>query len=51
MAAAEHKSDIDLAKNTPYLALTRESWGVCCEELGENWPHHNSTSLYLMYHI
>ena len=51
MAAAEHKSDIELAKDIPYLALTRELWGVCCEELGENLPRHNSTSLYLIYHI
>ena len=25
-------------KDTPYLTLTGELWGVFCEELGENWP-------------
>ena len=23
--------------DTPYLALTGELWGVCCEDLGINW--------------
>ena len=32
MAAAEHKSDIELTKGTPYLALTGELCGVCCED-------------------
>ena len=33
MTAAEHKSDFDLTKDSPYLALTGELWHVCCEDL------------------
>ena len=36
MIAAEHKSDFALTKGTPYLALTGELWGVCCEDMGKN---------------
>ena len=46
MAVAEHKSDNELTKDAPYLTLTGELWGVCCRDLGENWPHYNSTALY-----
>ena len=35
MAAAELKSDIELTDDTPYLALARELWGDCCEDLGK----------------
>ena len=31
-----------------YLTLTGKLWGVCCEDLGENWPHYNGTALYLV---
>ena len=37
---------VELTKETPYLALTGELWGVVCEELGENWPRYNGTALY-----
>ena len=47
MAAAEHKSDFELTKDTSYLALMGELWGVCCEDSGENWSHYNGTALYL----
>ena len=30
-------------KDTPYLALAGKLWGVCCDDLGENWPHYNGT--------
>ena len=33
-------------KDTPYLALTGNIWGVFCKDLGENWPRYNSTALY-----
>ena len=39
MIAVEHKIDIKHKTDTPYLALTGELWGVCCENLGENWRH------------
>ena len=45
MTAVEHKSDFDVTKDTPYLALTGELWGVCCEDLGENWSSYNGTAL------
>ena len=38
MAAAELKSDIELTKDTPFLALMGELWSVCSKDLGENWP-------------
>ena len=46
MAPTEHKWDIELTTDTPYLALTGEIWGVCCEHLGENWPRYNGMALY-----
>ena len=27
-----------------------ELWGVCCEDLGKNWPGYNGTALYLKFH-
>ena len=35
MSAAEPQSDFDLTKDTLYLALTGELWGVSCEDFGE----------------
>ena len=35
---AEHKSGFVFTEDTPYLALMGELWGVCCENLGKNWP-------------
>ena len=46
MTAAEQKSDIKLTTDTPYLALTGELRGVCCEDLGKNWASFNGTTLY-----
>ena len=48
MAAAAHKSDTELTKDTPYLALPGKLWGVCCEDLGENWPCYNGIALYIV---
>ena len=45
MATAEHKSDNESTKDTPYLTLTGELWDVCCENLEENWPRYNGTAL------
>ena len=36
-------------KDTPYLALTGELWGIFCEYLWENWPRFNSTAPYLHF--
>ena len=46
MAAAELKSDIELTYDTPYLALARELWGGCCEDLGKNWLRYYDTAFY-----
>ena len=43
---AECQSDAGSTKDTPYLALTGELWGVFCEYLWENWPRYNGTALY-----
>ena len=47
MTAWERNSDFKLTKDTPYLALRGELWGVYCEELGENWLCFNGTALYM----
>ena len=44
---AEYQSDAGTTKDTPYLALTGELWGVFCEYLWENQPRYNGTALYL----
>ena len=43
---AERKSGPALTKDTAYLALTGEMWGVYCDDLGENLPRYNGTALY-----
>ena len=35
-------------KDTPYLALKGELWGVFCEDFGENRPCYIGTALYLV---
>ena len=39
--------DCLVAKDTLYLTLTDELWGVFCEYLCENLPHYNGATLYL----
>ena len=51
MTVAEHKLDFKHTTDTPYLALTSKLQGVCCEDLGENWPCYNGTTLYVQQHI
>ena len=51
MKAAECKSDFELTKSTPYLALKGELWGIYCEDLGENGLHYNGTVLHLLLWI
>ena len=41
----EHQSDAGSTKDTPYLALTGELWGVFSEYFLENWPRYNGTAL------
>ena len=45
---AEYQADAGSTKDTPYLALTGELWGVFREYLWENWPRYNGTALYLV---
>ena len=42
---AEYLSDARSTKDTPYLALTGELWGVFGEYLWKNWPCYNDTAL------
>ena len=44
---AEYQSDAGTTKDTPYLALTGDLWGVFCEYLWENQPRYNGTALYI----
>ena len=48
MTAAEHKSDLELTKETSYITLTGKLSGVCCEDFGENWLFYNDTALCIM---
>ena len=48
MTPAEHEWDLKHTTYTPYLALTGELWGVCCEEIGDNEPRYNDTALYFI---
>ena len=41
---AESESYIRITRDTPYLALTGELWGIYCEDLGEKWPSYNGTA-------
>ena len=45
---AEHESEFKLTTDTPYLALMGKLWGVCYENLGENFLHHNGIALYIL---
>ena len=39
--------DTGSTKNTPYLALMGELWGVFCECLCENWQRYSDTACYM----
>ena len=30
------------------LVVTCELWGICCDDLGEYWPHYNCHALYML---
>ena len=40
---AEYESELELTKDTPYLALSGELWGVCYEDFGDIWLHYKGT--------
>ena len=37
---------VNLATDTPQLALIGELWGVYCEDVGKNWRYQNGNVLY-----
>ena len=43
----EYKTGIALTRDTSYLFLTGELWGVYCDNLGENSPRYTDTALYI----
>ena len=43
---AEYKSECEPTKDTTYLALMVEVWGVFCRDFQENWLRFNGTALY-----
>ena len=43
--------DAGSTKDTPYLALMAELWGVFCEYLWENWQCYNDTARYSVYQL
>ena len=43
---AKYQSDAGSTKDTPYLTLTGELWGVFWEYLWEKWLRYNGTALY-----
>ena len=36
ITTAEHELDFEITKDTQYLTLTGELWGVLCSHFGEN---------------
>ena len=49
MTEAKYASEVIFTKDTLYLALTDELWGVFCWDFGENWPRYNGTALQLSF--
>ena len=47
MTEVEYKSEFEFPKDTLYLALTGELWGVLCEDFRENLSRYNGTTLYI----
>ena len=44
---AVSKSDFRITTDSPYFALLGELWGVCCEDLKENWLCYIGIMLYI----
>ena len=45
MTEMKYAPEVIFTKDTTYLALTGELWGVFCEDMGGNWPRYNDTAL------
>ena len=48
VAEAENKSEFAITLDTPHLTLEGKLWGVNCEDIVGNQPHHNGTALYIV---
>ena len=46
MTEAEYKSEFESTKDTPYLALTSDLWGVFNEDFEEIRTRYNGTALF-----
>ena len=46
MTHALQEYDFVLTKDTPYLALTGDLWGVCWDDFRENLPHYNGAAMF-----
>ena len=44
---AEHESEIESIKDTPYLTLTGELWYAFWDTFYEKWPRFNGTAMCL----
>ena len=51
LRTAVHKSEFQLIKDTRYLAIMDELWGIYCEDLGETSPCYDGTTLYIASHL
>ena len=40
-------SGFKITTDTQNLALKSELWGVCCKDIGENWPCYSGTAVYI----
>ena len=47
MTEVEYNSEFEFPKDTIYLVLTGELWGVLCEDFRENLSCYNGTTLYI----
>ena len=51
VTAAEHESDLKITTDTPYLGQTGELLGICCGDIGKNWPGNKDNTLYMHIYI
>ena len=43
---AYYRSEAEPTKDTSYLAVKGELWGIFREYFGEKWPRYNGTTMY-----
>ena len=49
MIEAKYTSEFIFTKDTPYLALPVELWGVFCKDMGKYWLRYNGTAMLLIF--